>query len=92
MQIKERLDKGDVCIVEGEVNNFVTESTLSGHCSESFEIADVFFCYYNTENYGYSTFLSDGGVVIGNGQKLRITYCEDPLTKDIVICRIEEMN
>ena len=49
------------------------------------------FCYYGTENYGYSKFLCNGGVVTGNGQKLRITYCENPFNGELVICYIEKL-
>lgn len=91
MKIKQNIDTGNIYIVEGEVSDFNTpESSFGGHDSESFTIDDVNFCYYGTENYGYSKFLCNGGVVTGNGQKLRITYCNDPFTDELVICYIEK--
>lgn len=91
-EIKQNISKGYIYTVEGEVSNFETpEDILGGHDSESFTINNVRFCYYETENYGYSKFLCNGGVVTENGQKLRITYCNDPLTDELVICYIEEL-
>lgn len=90
VEIKQNIDKGNVYIVEGEVSEFDTpDNSFGGHDSESFTIDNVKFCYYETENYGYSKFLCNGGVVTGNGQKLRITYCKDPYTDEVVICYIE---
>ena len=88
-EIKQNIARGDVYTVEGEVSDFETpEDSFGGHNSESFTINNVEFSYYGTENYGYSRFLCNGGVVTGNGQKLRITYCNDPLTDELVICSI----
>ncbi len=90
-KIKQNIDTGNVYTVEGEVSNFSTpENTFGGHDCEAFAINDVNFCYYGTENYGYSKFLCNGGVITGNGQKLRITYCEDPFNGELVICYIEK--
>lgn len=92
MKIKRNIDTGNIYIVEGEVSDFNTpESSFGGHDSESFTINNVNFCYYGTENYGYSKFLCNGGVVTGNGQKLRITYCKDSFTDELVICYIENL-
>ena len=92
MKIKQNINTGNIYIVEGEVSNFHTPgSSFGGHDSESFSIGNVNFCYYGTENYGYCKFLCNGGVVTGNGQKLRITYCNDPLTDELVICYIEKL-
>lgn len=91
-EIKQNIATGDVYTIEGEVSNFETpEDSLGGHNSESFTIDNIEFCYYETENYGYSKFLCNGGIVTGNGQKLRITYCNDPLTDELVICYIEKL-
>lgn len=93
LEIKQNINKGNVFIVEGEVNNFETPtSSWGGHNSESFTIDGVEFCYFGTENYGYSQFLCDGGVITGNGQKLRITYCSDRFYDELVICRIKELD
>ena len=91
IKIKKNIDTGNTYTVEGEVSNFSTpENAYGGHDSESFTINNVNFCYYGTENYGYSKFMCNGGVVTGNGQKLRITYCENPFTGELVICYIEK--
>lgn len=91
--IKQDISKGNVYTVEGEVTDFETpESSFGGHNSESFTIDDIKFCYYGTEDYGYSKFLCDGGVVTGDGQTLRIIYCNDPFTDEVVICYIERLN
>ncbi len=91
-EIKKNINEGNISVVEGEVNNFETPvNAFVGHNSESFTVDGIEFCYYGTENYGYSKFLCDGGVITGNGQKLRITYCEDSFTGELVICCIEEM-
>lgn len=90
-KIKGSINEGNFCVVEGEVCNFKTpENAFGGHESESFTINGKNFCYYGTENYGYAKFLCNGGVITGNGQKLRITYCNDPFTGEVVICYIEE--
>ena len=92
IKIKQNIDKGNIYTVEGEVSNFDTpENAFGGHDSESFTINNVNFCYYGTENYGYSKFLCNGGVITGNGQKLRIAYCEDPFNGELIICRIEKL-
>ena len=91
-KIKQYVNEGKTSVVEGEVSNFESPaSSWGGHDSESFTINDVEFCYYGKENYGYTKFLCDGGVVTGNGQKLRITYCKDPFTNKLVICSIQEV-
>lgn len=88
--IKEKIKIGDVQVVEGEVSNFETPPTNNvGHGSESFEINGVSFDYNEMENYGYSTFLCAGGVITGNGQRLKITYCYDSFQAKNVICYIE---
>ncbi len=91
LEIKQNIDEGELCVVEGEVNNFYTpDKSWYGHDCESFTIDGVVFSYYGTENYGYSRFFCDGGVVTGNGQRLRISYWINPSTDEIVICYIEE--
>lgn len=91
-EIKQNIDNGSIYVVEGEVTNFESpETPVCGHDSESFTIGNVNFCYYGTENYGYSKFLRNGGVITGNGQKLRITYCNDPFTNELVICSIQRI-
>lgn len=90
-KIKHNISAGNVLTVEGEVTDFCSpEDPSAYHDSESFSINGVKFCYYGTENYGYSTFLHDGGIITGNGQNLRIIYCEDPFSGEFVICSIEQ--
>ena len=92
LKIKQNISEGNIYAVEGEVKNFDTpKDCFGGHDSESFVIDNVSFRYYGTENYGYSDFLCNGGVITGNGQKLRITYCKDPFTDELVICYIEKL-
>ena len=91
-EIKGKINNGNVSIIEGEISNFKTpDDSFGGHESESFRIDNVEFVYYETENYGYSKFLCNGGVITGNGQKVRITYVEDPFTCERVICNIEKL-
>ncbi len=88
--IKQDIKQNGLFIVEGEISDFETQkSSYGGHNSESFKINGVDFIYYGDENFGYSKFLCDGGVIKGNGQKLKISYCYDPITKEKVICYIQ---
>lgn len=91
--VKEKYDLGECEVVCGVVTNFDSpETSLYGHASESFTINGITFEYMNNE-YGYSTFKCDGGVVTHEGQKLKITYCNDPYSAyGIVICSIEEID
>lgn len=91
-KINQYLKEDNFLTVSGEVYDFKTpENSFEGHNSESFSIDNINFEYYGTENYGYSEFLCNGGVVKGNGQKLEISYCYDPITKEIVICYIKSL-
>lgn len=91
-KIKQYIKEDSLLTAKGEVCNFETpENSFGGHSSESFSVADVDFEYYGTENYGYSEFLCDGGLINGNGQKLKISYCYDPVTKERVICYISSL-
>lgn len=90
-QIKHYIKDDKLLTVEGIISDFESpENSITDHNSESFSINGVNFIYYGNENYGYSTFLWDGGVIKGNGQKLKISYCYDPITKEKVICYIEK--
>ena len=92
IEIKQYIKDDSLLTVEGEVTDFESpENSLGGHNSESFKINGVDFIYYGNENYGYANFLCDGGVIKGNGQKLKISYCYDPITKEKVICYIQSM-
>lgn len=90
-QIKNHIKEDNLITVEGSVSQFESpEHSTGGHNSESFSINGVDFIYYGNENYGYSTFLCDGGIIKGNGQELKISYCYDPITKEKVICFIQQ--
>lgn len=92
IEIKQYIKDDSLLTVEGEVTDFESpENSFGGHNSESFKISGIDFIYYGNENYGYSNFLCDGGVIKGNGQKLKISYCYDPITKEKVICYIQSM-
>lgn len=90
--IKEQISAGNVELVEGEITDFYSpEQSFMGHEGESFSINGINFCYFGTEAFGYATFLCDGGVIYGNGQKVKITYCTNPFTFEKVICSIESL-
>lgn len=89
-EIKRYIKEDKLLTVEGRVSEFESpENSAGGHNSESFTINKVTFTYYGNESYGYSKFLCDDGVIKGNGQKLKISYCYDPITKEKVICFIQ---
>lgn len=89
-EIKRYIKEDKLLTVEGEVSEFKSpEDSAGGHNSESFTINKVTFTYYGNESYGYSEFLCNGGIIKGNGQKLKISYCYDPLTREKVICFIQ---
>ena len=87
-----RLNDGNVYIIEGEVTDFQESpsSAFLGHSYESFKVGEVEFSYSGDANYGYSKYKCDGGVIKGNGQRIRITYCND-IFNDVIICRIEDL-
>ena len=88
--IKDAIKSGKVETVCGEVENFRTrDSFLDSHSSESFTIDGVEFEYLGRENYGYCKTQDMGGVIGGNGQKLKISYYNHDGTN--VICSIESI-
>ena len=89
--IKEAMINNEVCVVEGEIEDFHTlEKPWAGHDSERFRVNGIMFVYWGDEDYGYCKMLNSGGVIKGDGQKVRITYYEE--NDRNVICRIEELN
>ena len=89
--IKREVREGNVYSVEGEVTDFASPtSSWGGHVNESFNIDGVSFSYSGTENFGYNKLNCNGGVIEGNGQKLRITYYVIPHSDRKVICKIEQ--
>ena len=90
--VKEKYELGECEVVCGAVADFDSpETSIYGHVSESFTINGITFEYMDNE-YGYSTFKCDGGVITHEGQKLKITYCNDPYSTYLVICAIEEVD
>ncbi len=91
-KIRNDIAAGNVYVVEGEVSNFDTPTTsLWGHVTESFSINEIEFSYSGTENYGYNKLRCNGGVIEGNGQKLKITYYIPAHTYIKIICKIESV-
>ena len=90
--IKENIKDGAILVVEGEVSDFSTpETSFGGHVMESFRIEDIVFSYSNSRNVGYCRFRCEGGIIQGNGQKLKIEYYTDSLTGENIICNIYEL-
>ena len=89
---KKQIENNQYQIVEGQVTKYNPSPTKAiwGHSSESFFINDTEFSFFGTENYGYSIFQCDGGVLY-EGQQLRIKYLEDPYYNERRICYIEEL-
>ena len=82
--------KGEYAIVEGYVEDF-HPMPYSGHDKESFTINGVRFAYTDYSNqYGYHTTSSHGGVIRGNGQHLRIGYTCYGLLENVIVY-IEEL-
>jgi len=73
--------------VEGTVENF--KPYVRGE-DESFEIEGVRFAYNDYDlQPGYNTVREKGGVITGNGQRLRVNYV--PYGEDNLIMRIEQL-
>lgn len=83
--------RGEYAIVEGSVENFVPRPA-EGHANESFDIGDVHFEYSDDRfSAGYHTLKVNGGVIRGNGQKLRIGYVWYESYGNVIVS-IEEMD
>ncbi len=66
--------RGDYRVVEGIVEDF-RPMPKEGHARESFRIGDVTFEYSDYEvRFGYTRSRARGGVITGDGQRLRIGY------------------
>ena len=85
-------NKGDYEIVEGYVENFIP-MPYEGHSDESFEINGVKFSYsdYSVQP-GYNNSKSHGGVVVGDGQHLKIGYVYYNETYGNIIVYIEQLS
>ena len=64
--------RSEYLTVEGEVRDFST----SENGTESFKIQEITFSYSPGFDYGYNVTVSNGGVITGNGQYLKIGYVE----------------
>ena len=91
--IKRSIQEEKLLSCEGVVSDFSSPKHHSwgSRDSESFKINDTEFSYGGDETYGYSKFSCNGGVIKGNGQKMKISYCHDPVTEEKVICYIEKV-
>ena len=83
---------GNYKIVEGYVENF-NPMPYEGHSDESFEINGVKFAYsdYSVQP-GYNNSKSHGGVVVGDGQHLKIGYVYYNETYGNIIVYIEQLS
>ena len=87
--VKKNIESGNTMVVEGEIADFISPDIfIEGHDEESFSINGVRFSYSGSELFGYCRNKSSGGIIIGNGQKVKITYFEFS-EDDRVICFIE---
>ncbi len=62
---------GNYEITQGYVENFHMEN---GGYEEAFSVNNIEFSYVNGHDIGYDTIKTDGGVISGNGQHLKIGY------------------
>lgn len=78
--------KNDYLIVEGTVENFEGDAA-----KESFEVSGVKFSYdWRYSGVGYDVLKEEGGVITGNGQKVKIGYVRYQLNNVIVAIWTEE--
>ena len=83
---------GQYEVVDGYVENFVP-MPYEGHSNESFEINGVEFSYSDYEiQPGYNNTKSHGGVIVGNGQHLKIGYIYYNKTRGNIIVYIEQLS
>jgi hypothetical protein len=75
----------NINIVEGEVYDFETQGWLDFNGSECFKIDGTTF-EYQDETYGYCKFKKHGGLITGNGQKLKIYYWNNPNIERASVC------
>lgn len=86
--LKNAYETGNCHYVEGSVTNF------KGHPDtvrwyEEFEINDVTFSYSSAEvTFSYNKPKVEGGVIVGNGQKVRIGYVPYQMSGRYVMNRI----
>ena len=84
LYIINRYKTGDYSIVEGTVENY-KPMPVEGHANESFSISGIEFSYSNISSMaGYSKTKHYGGVITGDGQRLKVGYVEYKGNKYIV--------
>lgn len=97
--IENALQKKNYKIVKGIVEDF-TPAPYAGHKEESFKIKDKYFSY---SDYEITTFYhqtrSHGGLIRGDGQKIKIAYISFPYTSCLPFvkyfgfsCPVQEKN
>lgn len=75
IDLRHHIAQGDYFIVEGEVERFEPRKKLAQGGKETLMIDQVFFQYSGDEvTIGYNRQLCDGGVITGNGQRLKVGY------------------
>lgn len=90
-KIAEEYEVGNYEIVEGFVEDF-EPMPYDGHGNESFEIKGVKFSYSDYINIcGYNNAKSHGGVIVGNGQHLKIGYIYYDSSYGNIIVYIEQL-
>ena len=82
---------GQYEIVEGYVHNFIPMPP-EGHSHEMFDIGDIHFEYSdNLVSVGYNKAKTNGGVIRGNGQYLKVGYVYYNESYGNIIVYIEEL-
>lgn len=82
---------GQYEIVEGYVHNFIPMPP-EGHSLEMFDIGDIHFEYSdNLVSVGYNKTKTNGGIIRGNGQYLKVGYVYYNESYGNIIVYIEEI-
>lgn len=72
-------------IIEGTIKDFIPGNDFK-HISESFYVNGIYFEYSpGTANFGYRKNSSNGGVLKGNGQYVRLGYVTDSVGVNIIV-------
>ena len=75
----------DYLIIEGNIQDFIPGNDFK-HESESFSINGVYFEYSPAiANFGYKKYGSEGGVLKGNGQYVRLGYVTNSVGVNIIV-------
>ncbi len=86
--LKEAYETGTCDYVEGTITDYKGyPDTVQWY--EEFKVKDVFFAYSSAETtLSYNKPKTDGGVITGNGQKVRIGYVLDEMSAEQWVNRI----